>query len=150
MRKLVFPLLLAGSMLAGCNTVRGVGADVQSVADALDPNATYAACGSYGTMDRDNDGYVSQAEWNAYRTGSYGGWDLNGDGRVSQREFNQCWYGGGFYKDYDRTAWNNYWSAFDTNHDGYLSNDEYYSATAWAKMDRNHNGRIDSDEWRWW
>jgi predicted small secreted protein len=151
MRRLIIPLLLAGSAaLAGCNTVEGVGEDIQSAANALDPNATYPACGSYGMMDRDNNGYVSQAEWNAYRTGAYGAWDMNGDGRISRNEFGSCWYGGGFYNDYDRTAWDHYWTSFDANRDGYLSANEYYSAAAWARMDRNRNGRIDSDEWRWW
>ena len=46
MRSLTTTLLLA-TALAGCNTVRGVGADVASVGDAFDPNRTYTACGTY-------------------------------------------------------------------------------------------------------
>ncbi len=45
-------LLTSAALLAGCNTVRGVGSDVQSVASAFDPNTTYASCGSYGMIDR--------------------------------------------------------------------------------------------------
>jgi hypothetical protein len=129
-----------------------VGEDIASAADAFtpDPARTYAACGSYGMMDRNGDGFVSQTEWNNYRTGAYGAWDLNRDGRISRSEFGSCWYGGGFYTGYDRDAYNNYWTAFDANGDGYLSSSEYYSAAAWARMDVNGNGRIDANEWRWW
>ena len=141
MRKLIIPLLLAGSAtLAGCMTA--------------DPAATAAAraCGGYGYVDQDNDGWVEANEWNAYRAGGYSAWDTNQDGRISRTEFQNCWYGGGFYQTnyYNRDYWTNYWTAFDANNDGYLSNDEYWSAAAWTRMDRNNNGRIDSDEWRWW
>ena len=139
MRKIIVPMLLAGSAaLAGCATYA--------------PATAYNACGTYGMIDADNDGYVESSEWNAYRTGAYGSWDVNRDGRISRSEFQNCWYGGGFYSAsaYNRDYWSNYWSAFDTNNDGYLSNDEYWSGAAWSRMDRNGNGRIDSDEWRWW
>jgi hypothetical protein len=142
MRKLIVPLLLAGSAaLAGCMT-----------ADPATTAAAYNACGTYGYMDRDNDGWLEADEWNAYRAGGYSQWDRNGDGRISKREFQDCWYGGGFYRTdwYNRDYWSNYWTAFDANNDGYLSNDEYWSANAWTRMDRNNNGRIDSTEWRWW
>lgn len=140
MRRLIVPLLLAGSAaLSGCMTYD-------------DTAAAYNACGTYGYVDRDNDGWVEADEWNAYRAGGYSAWDTNRDGRISRKEFQNCWYGGGFYQTnyYNRDYWTNYWSAFDANGDGYLSDDEYWSAGAWARMDRNRNGRIDSDEWRWW
>ena len=149
MRKLLVPLLAGTALVAGCNTVEGVGEDVVSVANALDPNATYEPCGTYGSMDRDNDGFVSSSEWNAYRAGAYGHWDMDRDGRVERDEFGRCWYGGGFYANYDRAAWAANWMAFDANRDGWLSNDEYYSASAWARLDRDRNGRIDRNEWRW-
>lgn len=149
MRKLIVTLLAGTALLTGCNTVEGVGEDIQSVAVALDPNATYEPCGTYGSMDRDNDGWVSASEWNAYRAGAYGYWDMDRDGRVERDEFGRCWYGGGFYANYDRAAWEANWRAFDANGDGWLSNDEYYSAAAWARLDRDGNGRIDRNEWRW-
>lgn len=40
--------------------------------------------------------------------------------------------------------------AFDANNDGFLSADEYWSASAWARIDVNRNGRIDANEWDWW
>lgn len=141
MRKLIIPLLLAGSAaLAGCATY-------------ADPMAAgYAPCGSYGYVDRNNNGFIEASEWNSFRTGAYGAWDVNRDGRISRSEFQNCWYGAGFYPAaaYNRDYWNYYWTSFDTNGDGYLSNDEYWSAAAWARMDRNGNGRIDANEYRWW
>ncbi len=148
MRSLATTLLLA-TALAGCNTVRGVGADVASVADTFDPNRTYSACGTYGMVDQNNDGRVSRAEYDAYRSGSYRYWDANSDGRISQAEYANCWYGGGFYSKYNQAAYQPSYSAFDTNHDGYLSSSEYYSASAWPGLDRNGDGIVDSSEWPW-
>lgn len=151
MRRFIAPLLIAAATtaLAGCNTVRGMGDDVESVAETFDADRTYAACGSYGAMDRNRDGRVSSSEWNTYRTGAYGGWDANRDGRISRREYANCWYGGGFYTTYQRSAYEPSWMAFDANRDGYLSANEYWSAAAWTRMDRNRNGVLDSDEWSW-
>jgi len=111
-----------------------------------------APCGTYGMIDRNNDGRIEGSEWNAYRTGAYGFWDANRDGRVDRTEFMNCWHGGGFYPSaaYHRDYWSHYWSAFDTNNDGWLSADEYWGADAWTRLDRNRNGILDEDEWRWW
>lgn len=120
-----------------------------AVADAA---AAGGVCGNYGYVDVNNDGFISGDEWNTFRAKSYGDWDIDHDGRVSRSEFERCYRGGGFYRTayYNPDYWTNYWSAFDANGDGYLSNDEYWSAAAWNTIDRNHNGRIDSDEWVWW
>lgn len=116
------------------------------------PLAAGQVCGTYGFIDGNSDGIVTAAEWNAYRTGAYGGWDLNRDGRVSQSEFQSCYAAGGFLPptNYNARYWNYYWSAFDTDRDGYLSADEYWSAQAWTNVDRNNNGVVDTDEWIWW
>ena len=143
MRKLLIGTLMGGAALAiaGCATV---------------PATTVAAngnvCGTYGYVDVNNDGFISGDEWNTYRTNAYGFWDLDKDGRISRSEFENCWRAGGFYRDayYQPGYWTNYWTAFDANGDGYLSNDEYWSAAAWSRIDRNHNGRIDADEYVWW
>ncbi len=148
MRSLTTTLLLA-TALAGCNTVRGVGADVTSVADTFDANRTYSACGTYGLVDQNNDGRISRAEYDAYRSGSYRYWDANSDGRISQAEYANCWYGGGFYSKYNQAAYQPSYSVFDTDHDGYLSSSEYYSAGAWPGLDRNGDGIVDSSEWPW-
>ena len=139
MRTLTIATLLAGSVaLAACATVA--------------PPRTAAVCGTYGYVDVNNDGFVSGDEWNAYRTGSYSFWDTNRDGRISRTEFDNCYRGGGFYRDayYNPAYGSNYWTGFDANSDGYLSNDEYWGAAAWTRADRNNNGRIDANEWQWW
>lgn len=140
-------LLASAVLLAGCNTVRGVGSDVASVADAFDPNVTYSACS--GPIDSNADGRISTAEWNAYRVSGYASWDTNRDGRISQAEYANCWYGGGFYPTYNRATWEPSYRVFDTNRDGWLSNDEYWNARAWAQYDRNRDGVIDNTEWPW-
>lgn len=149
MRKSVTACLLASAaLLAGCNTVRGAAADVESVVAAFDPNVTYARCGTV-VVDANADGRISTAEWNAYRAGGYSAWDTNGDGRISRAEYANCWYGGGFYTTYNRAAWEPSYRAFDANGDGYLSADEYWSASAWSQYDRNGDGVIDASEWPW-
>ena len=141
-------LLASAAALAGCNTVRGVGSDVASVADAFDPNRTYTRCGTV-VIDANADGRISTAEWNAYRLAGYPTWDANRDGRISSAEYANCWYGGGFYTAYNRAAWEPSYRVFDANGDGWLSADEYWSANAWAQYDRNRDGLIDSTEWPW-
>ena len=142
MRKLITATLLAGSAaLAGC---------------AATPPAVVAAGGGHvcatGSIDANNDGAVSAAEWNAWRGSGFGSWDLNKDNRIDRTEFENCYMAGGFYPaaNYNSAYWTNYWDAFDANRDGYLSADEYWSAQAWANLDRNNNGIIDSNEWVWW
>ena len=140
--------LLASAMaLSACDTVPA--AAPVAVADA---QASGGVCGSYGYIDLNNDGFISGDEWTTFHQKSYGDWDVNHDGRVSRSEFEKCYRGGGFYRSayYNPDYWTNYWTAFDANGDGNLSNDEYWSSSAWATIDRNHNGRIDSDEWVWW
>jgi predicted small secreted protein len=154
MHKILSGLLFATAAsvsLSACNTVRGAAADVASVADALtyDPARTYAACGSYGAMDRNGDGRISQAEYNDWRTGAYAMWDVNHDGRISRAEYANCWYGGGFYPAYTRANYVPSWTAFDANGDGYLSADEYWNAQYWSRLDRNGDGVVDSTEWPW-
>ena len=139
MKTLALTTLLASTAaLAACATVT--------------PMAANNVCGTYGYVDVNNDGFISGSEWNTYRTSSYAYWDVNRDGRISQSEFENCWRAGGFYRQayYDPNHYTYYWSAFDANRDGYLSADEYWSASTWTRIDRNGNGMIDSNEWMWW
>ena len=144
MKTLIIASLLTGAAaLAGCATT-----PVAPVAVAAAGNV----CGTYGYVDVNNDGFVSGDEWNTFRTSTYGYWDVNRDGRIDRTEFENCYRGGGFYRtsSYNPDYWTKYWTAFDANGDGYLTADEYWSASAWTRADRNHNGRIDADEWVWW
>jgi predicted small secreted protein len=147
MRKLAITLLASATMLAGCNTVRGVGRDVESVAEAFDPGHTYATCGSYGLIDRNGDGRISGEEWNAYRAAAFAAWDANGNGRVGQREFANCWYGGGFWSSYNRPNWRPAFDAFDLNRDGFITADEFFGTSAWSRLDPNNTGYITA--WPW-
>jgi predicted small secreted protein len=147
MRKIIGTMMVAPlALLASCNTVEGVGEDIQSAAGAFDPSRTYAACGSY-QLDANGDGRVSNTEYNTYRSGAYGAWDTNRDGRISRAEYADCWYGGGFYPTYQRQAYEPSWTAFDANSDGYLSSDEYWSMAQWTRLDRNNDGVVDNTEW---
>ena len=141
-------LLVSAALIAGCNTVRGVASDVESVVAAFDPNATYTPCGT-GRLDANGDGRISTAEWTGYRTGGYASWDANGDGRISRAEYANCWYGGGFYTTYNRADWERSYRAFDANGDGWLTSEEYWGTTAWSQYDRNRDGVIDASEWPW-
>jgi len=144
MRKLIIPLLAGSAAVAGC-------AGPAPVRPATAAEAA-AVCGSYGYVDVNNDGFISGDEWTTYRTSTYSFWDTDRDGRIDRDEFERCWRGGGFYRSayYQPDYWPHYWTAFDANSDGYLSADEYWSASAWGRIDANANGRIDSNEWVWW
>lgn len=146
MRKLVIPLLAGAAMIAGCTTYPAPVRPVFATA------AAGPVCGTYGYVDINNDGMITGDEWNTYRTATYSFWDTDRDGRISRSEFERCYRAGGFYRDayYRPDYWAHYWSAFDTNGDGWLSNDEYWSASAWSRIDVNRNGRIDANEWVWW
>ncbi len=135
-------------------TLLGSAAAIAACAPAPAPVAvaTANACGTYGYVDVNNDDLITGDEWNTYRSSTYSFWDIDRDGRISRSEFERCYRGGGFYRQayYNPDYWPNYWTAFDANADGYLSADEYWSASAWTRIDRNRNGRIDADEWVWW
>jgi predicted small secreted protein len=147
MRNTMVILLASASLLGGCNTVRGVAADVDSVAVAFDPARTYAVCGSYGLIDRNGDGRIRHAEWNDYRGGAFAAWDANGNGRISQGEFANCWYGGGFYPTYNRADWRPAFNAFDLDNSGAISPSEFFSTGAWTRLDASGTGYI--TVWPW-
>jgi hypothetical protein len=110
-----------------------------------------AVCGTYGLMDRNGDGHVSKAEWDAYRTGAYSAWDTDHDGRIDRAEFERCYAANGFYapKYYNGAYGSNYYSAFDPNKTGYISTDDFFNDRTFDMMDRNHDGMIEGDEWTW-
>ena len=146
MKPLLMAALMAGTAaLAACDTTPPP-TPVAALA------ASEGVCAASHPIDVNGDGWISGDEWNTFHTSGFGAWDMNHDGRISRSEFEACYRAGGFYpaQDYNPNYWTNYWSAFDVNGDGYLSPDEYWSATTWSQIDRNHNGRIDADEWVWW
>ena len=147
MQKTIIALLASAAVLTGCNTVRGVAADVESVATAFDPARTYPACGTYGLIDRNADGRISRDEWTGFGGSAFAAWDANGNGRIGEGEFANCWYGGGFWNTYNRSDWRPAFAALDLNSNGSISANEFFSATAWARLDPNNTGFITA--WPW-
>jgi hypothetical protein len=146
MQTLKSALLLAGAASLAACAATPPATPVAAVA------AAEGVCAASSPIDVDGDGWISGAEWNTFHTSGYGAWDMNHDGRVSRAEFETCYRAGGFYPTayYNPDYWTNYWTAFDTNGDGFLSADEYWSASTWTRIDRNGNGRIDANVWVWW
>lgn len=147
MGKCLTVLVASTAILAGCNTVRGVAADVESVATAFDPAHTYPVCGSYGLIDRNGDGRISRDEWTGYGGATFAAWDTNHNGRIGPGEFANCWYGGGFYPSYNRADYRTAFAALDLNGDGYITPNEFFSTTAWARLDPTGSGYISA--WPW-
>ena len=147
MRKMMIPLLASAAALAGCNAVRGLAADVESVANAFDPARTYAVCGTYGMVDRNNDGRIGRAEWLAFGGSAFAAWDVNNNGRIGQGEFANCWYGGGFATTYNRANWRPAFNALDLNANGVITANEFFSTAAWARLDPNNTGFVTA--WPW-
>ena len=81
MRKLIIPLMGSAAVLSACAM------EPAPVRPATAAEAA-AACGTYGYVDVNNDGFITGDEWNTYRTSTYNFWDTNGDGRISREEFN--------------------------------------------------------------
>ena len=134
------------AMLAGAAGVSGCATQPAPL-----PMAAATVCAP-GWVDANNDGVVSESEWNIFRAANYVAWDIDRDERLERAEFENCYRAGGFlpgtafHPDY----WTYYWDAFDANNDGWLTGDEYWSAAAWARIDDNRNGQIDANEWIWW
>ena len=153
MRTLALFALLAGTAaLSACTTYDGTPISRAGANAHLASTGTAGAiCGTYGLMDRDGNGHISRAEWDAYRTGAYSAWDTNHDGRISRAEFQNCYSANGFYAPtyYNSGYANNYYTAFDPNNTGYISTDDFFNDRTFDTMDLNHNGIIDDNEWAW-
>ena len=147
MRRTFITLLASAALIGGCNTVRGVASDIESVANAFDPARTYAVCGTYGLVDRSGDGRISRDEWLAFGPAQFASWDLNRNGRIGQGEFANCWYGGGFATTYNRVNWQPAFDALDVNNDNVITSGEFFSAAAWTALDPTGTGYITA--WPW-
>ena len=153
MRSLTLGVLLASTAaLSACETAGPPATRAEANAGLATTTAAGAVCGTYGLMDRDGNGHISKAEWDAYRVGAYSGWDANHDGRISRAEFQNCYASNGFYgPTYYKTDYGtNYYTAFDPQNTGYISQDAFFGDGTWTALDRNNNGVIDDDEWTWW
>lgn len=98
--------------------------------------------GALGLWDRDRDSRVTETEWNdgvrgwydddSY--GAFGDWDVNDDTFLDAGEI-----GGGF----ERT---NRWSAWDTNRNSMLEENEFGEG-AFGAWDANNDAMLDTNEW---
>ena len=152
MRILALAALLAGTAaLSACATTGVPMTRAEANAHLASTGTAGAVCGTYGLMDRDGNGHISRAEWDAYRTGAYTGWDANHDGRISRAEFQNCYAANGFYGPtyYNSAYGTNYYSAFDPTNTGYVTSDGFFNDKTFDTMDLNHNGIIDDNEWAW-
>ena len=147
MRKLCIALLASSALLAGCNTVRGVAGDIESVANAFDPGRTYRVCGTYGLIDQNKDGRISRAEFQGFGSAAFRAWDANGNGRIGNGEFATCWYGGGFAATYNQANWQPAFASLDLNGDTFITPNEFFSDAAWARLDPSGTGYISA--WPW-
>lgn len=140
------------ALLSACATTAPPATRAEANMGLATSTRAASICGTYGLMDKDGNGHISRAEWDAYRAGAYSGWDSNGDGRISRTEFERCYEANGFYDPayYNRAYWTNYYSAFDPNNTGYIVADDFFGDRTWVAIDRNNNGVIDDNEWTWW
>jgi hypothetical protein len=152
MRKTSLAALAATTaMLAACTTTEPPATRAEANAGLSTASAAGSVCGTYGLMDKDGNGHISKAEWDAYHAGAYTGWDTDHDGRISRAEFERCYAANGFYGAgyYEPDYSTNYYSAFDPNNTGYVTADDFFGDRTWVAIDRNNNGVIDDDEWTW-
>ena len=146
MGNVFFTLAASATLLAGCTTA-GVAQDAESVAAAFDPLREYPVCGTYGQIDRDQDGRISRAEWLGYGNAAFGSWDTNANGRIGQGEFANCWYAGGFSAVYKRAKWQPAFATLDLNEDGAITSNEFFNAGAWVRLEPAGTDYVDG--WPW-
>lgn len=97
-------------------------------------DASKAGSSVFDDWDTDDDGYINESE---YATGLFGVYDANDDGNITEEEwemtFNEAWANDGGYNE-----WN-------VDNDPRLNQDEF-SAGMFEYYDLNENSVIDKDE----
>jgi len=116
---------------------------------ALSVPAIAFACGDkegrtsrFQEADKNNDGYLTQAEVGAQRWEHLKIADVNNDNKVSREELKQAFEGAGRHEHGDR------FKKADSNNDGYLTQAEV-GAQRWERIkvaDANNDGKVSKDE----
>lgn len=91
----------------------------------------------YSSLDSDQDGQISQPEYNSYMeddTRRYEGWDQNNDSRIDENEWIDAYPG-------ERGDFN----SWDRNQDSYLDNNELNDGS-FNSYDRDNDGLWNEDE----
>ncbi|GEM_PF-1967540 len=91
----------------------------------------------YSSLDSDQDGDVTQLEYNSYMqddTRRYEGWDQNKDMRLDESEWNDA-----------NPDHRNDFNSWDSNQDGYLDNNEFYDGS-FNSYDNDNDGLLNEDE----
>lgn len=158
--KMNFETILAAAVVASLGASGPVLAETKTTVTKVTETTTYqesdldanGALGPgefttyvYNRWDRDNDGFLSDEEWELsavdwyrpydaeYKTYTF--WDKDSDGRLDENEFRTL---------ISQTELYNRW---DINRNNVLEKDEYAAAT-FSLYDENNDGEIDLEEWK--
>ncbi len=113
----------------------------------------------YNDWDVDKDGRINS---NEFYDANYNHFDLNHDGRLTPQEWTA---GNRYYGEYittpeydtnppqylskqefaQRFTNSEYYNSYDTDHNGFVDNDELNKAT-FNRLDRNHDNKLDANE----
>lgn len=149
----------AALFVAACGAPDDASLPKDDAGNTVGPPAPYSApdaatapvsstCSPYGRLDRDGDGRVQRAEYDAFRSGVSSDWDEDNDDRISRAEFDACWNAGGWIDTPSVYNIDRVWRGFDVDADGFLTNDEFFGDDAFDVWDVDNDGALDLRDWQ--